>query len=103
VQEQQELRDQTIAAFHQAVQESDDDLLVPREKTKDELDREEEEYQEFLRREVGEDLNRLIEVDKDQLGIFEEPPQDYVPGKKKVKGKGKEKGTNVDDQEFLMK
>ncbi|KAG2153234.1 hypothetical protein DEU56DRAFT_907674 [Suillus clintonianus] len=48
--EQRWLRDETRAAFHTAVDESDDDrLLVPREKTKGELEHEEEEYREYLK------------------------------------------------------
>jgi protein KRI1 len=88
---------------------------VPREKTKDELQREEEEYQEFLRREVGEDLHQLIEVDQDIIGIHENAPSGEGDGegkkKKKPKDKGKEKekgrlkteGKEKEDQEFLMK
>lgn len=91
-------------------------MLVPREKTKDELQHEEEEYQEFLRREVGEDLRQLIEVDQDAIGIHENAPggggdsEDKKKKKKKDKGKEKEKGQpktkggkEKEDQEFLMK
>ena len=65
VQEQSALRKEAIEAFHsatkgqdEAIDEdgSDDDLLVLREKTKDEIQKEEEEYRDFLQREVGEDL-----------------------------------------------
>lgn len=118
VQEQRKLRDETVAAFHIAVSgdASEDDLLVPREKSKDELQREEEEYQEFLRREVGEDLHQLIEVDQDVIGIHENAPGEGDSGgkKKKKKDKGKEKekakgrsktkeDKEKEDQEFLMK
>lgn len=91
-------------------------MLVPREKTKDELQREEEEYQEFLRREVGEDLHQLIEVDRDAIGIHENTPSGEGDGEgkkkkgKKDKGKEKEKkhsrtkeDKEKEDQEFLMK
>lgn len=90
-------------------------MLVPREKTKDELQREEEEYQEFLRREVGEDLHQLIEVDRDAIGIHENTPSGEGDGEGKKKGKkdkGKEKekkrsrtkeDKEKEDQEFLMK
>ncbi|KAJ4483770.1 hypothetical protein J3R30DRAFT_3451325 [Lentinula aciculospora] len=56
--EQQRLRDETIAAFHQVSDDDneDDDLFISREKTKDEQEREEEEYRYFLEREVGGDL-----------------------------------------------
>ena len=88
-------------------------MLVPREKSKDELQREEEEYQEFLRREVGEDLHQLVEVDQDVIGIHENAPGgEGEVRKKKKRDKGTEKGsgrskTNEDkekeDHEFLMK
>lgn len=115
-QEQKKLRDETIAAFHTAVSgdaPDEDDLLVPREKTKDELEHEEEEYQEFLRREVGGDLTELIAVDEDTIGIREVPgsEDDDNGTKKKKKEKGKKiKGQPTtkeqkekEDQEFLMK
>ena len=88
-------------------------MLVPREKSKDELQREEEEYQEFLRREVGEDLHQLVEVDQDVIGIHEHAPDGEGEGKKKrKKDKGREKKSGrsktkedkeKNDQEFLMK
>ena len=88
-------------------------MLVPREKTKDELQHEEEEYQEFLRREVGEDFHQLITVDQDAIGIHESAPTgggDGDGGEKKKKDKGKEKGKGRpkeekerEDQAFLMK
>lgn len=88
-------------------------MLVPREKTKDELQREEEEYQEFLRREVGEDLHQLITVDQDATSILESPPSGggddgKKKAKKKDKGKRKKEGLKTEekekeDQEFLMK
>ena len=88
-------------------------MLIPREKTKDELQREEEDYHEFLRREVGEDLHQLIEVDQDVIGIHENVLNGEGEGegkkKKKKKDKGKEevkgqsKTKEKEDQEFLMK
>ncbi|KAF9777857.1 KRI1-like family C-terminal-domain-containing protein [Thelephora terrestris] len=117
VQEEKKLREETVAAFHTAVSgdaSDEDDLLVPREKTKDELEREEQEYHEFLRREVGEDLRQLIEVDRDVIGVHEDAPSgqgDSESKKKKTKDKGKkkEKGRpeaqekkEKEDQEFLM-
>ena len=118
VQEQTKLRDETVAAFHTAVSgdvSDEDDLLVPREKTKDELQREEEEYQEFLRQEVGEDLHELITIDGSAIDIHGNAPNDEGDGdgkkkkKKKDKGRGKEKGRpktkekEKEDQEFLIK
>ena len=88
-------------------------MLVPREKSKDELQREEEEYQEFLRREVGEDLHQLVEVDPDVIGIHENVPDGEGEGRKrKKKGKNRERKSGQsktkedkekNDQEFLMK
>lgn len=118
VQEQKKLRDETVAAFHTAVSgdaPDEGDLLVPREKAKDELEREEEEYQEFLRREVGEDLSELIAIDEDTIGIREAAPSGEGANggtKKTKKDRGKEEGKGrhkikekkeQEDQEFLMK
>lgn len=109
VQEQKALRDETIAAFHTAVraEEEEDDLLVPREKTKDELEQEEEEYQEFLEREVGQDLKELITVEEGSSVLATEEVEDSKKAKKEKKTKkSKEKTTKnkvEDDQEFLMK
>ena len=110
-QEQEALRDETIAAFHTAVDgaESDeeDDLLVPREKTKDELEREEEEYQEFLKREVGTDLRELITIEEGSSSLLLEEPEVEKKGKREKKSKkSKEKSKKSkaeEDQEFLMK
>lgn len=79
VEEQAALRKETITAFHTAVaSEKDasvnggngdddgddvDDFLIPREKTKDEMEQEQEEYREFLAREVGEDIGELVTVE----------------------------------------
>ncbi|KAK7052808.1 Kinetochore protein Spc24 [Paramarasmius palmivorus] len=107
--EQKRLRDETIAAFHgNGDEEEGDDFLIPREKTKDELDREEEEYREFLQREVGNDLNDLVTVDPNAIKWDTE--EDTARGDKKDKKKKKSKaGTNDKaqskedaDQEFLM-
>lgn len=122
VKEQELLRKETISAFHTAVDgrddEEEDDLLVLREKTKDELEREEEEYREFLQREVGEDLGELIKrqlEDSDdgagQKDLEEEEREKAEKTKKKAKkDKHKEKATDgakkskaEDDQEFLLR
>jgi protein KRI1 len=108
--EQRALRDETIAIFHSAVDpavgaESGDDsdnILVPREKSKDELEREDEEYRAFLQREVGDELPSLITVEKGMVSLTD------VEGPKKTKRK-REKGAEnraaegETDQEFLMK
>ncbi|KAF8526002.1 KRI1-like family C-terminal-domain-containing protein [Hysterangium stoloniferum] len=106
--EQSALRAETISAFHHAVEngrndENEDDLLVLREKTKDQIDREEEEYQEFLAREVGEDIEGLIAVENDMpgtaLNVVGTDQNDSVStGKRESKGKAKQES----DQEFLM-
>lgn len=111
VQEQAALKKETIQAFHAAVDDDDDDdLLVPREKTKDEIEREEEEYQEFLQREVGHDLKDLITVDADEsapIVVETEASTSHETEKKKKKaskeGKAKsEKSKEEEDQQFLL-
>jgi protein KRI1 len=105
--EQRAIRSETIAAFHEAVENdgSDDDLLVLRENTKDELDNEEEEYQQFLTREVGNDIEELITIGND-IPEMTAPNVDETYQKGTVT-KGKKKGTDnakqESDQEFLMK
>lgn len=120
VKEQEALRSETIAAFHTAISvdadedEEEDDLLVPREKTKDEVEREEEEYREFLKREVGENLDELIRVERDGAGggVLDDVKEEEEVGeegkgkKKKRKSKekdGKGKKKDEEDHEFLMK
>jgi len=122
VQEQEALRKETIAAFHNAVPEGEeDDFLIPREKTQDERDREEEEYRAFLEREVG-DLRDLVSVagsDDKREKVKEETEAEAEQeggGKDKKKKKKKKKSKTAEgetekpkkskaeeDQEFLMK
>src|SRR5258708_6576292 len=73
-QEQEALRSETIAAFQTAVDaDSDTDgLLIPREKTKDEIEQEEEEYRQFLQREIGKDIGGLITIDEGIERVHEE-------------------------------
>ncbi|KAG6897712.1 hypothetical protein C0992_011922 [Termitomyces sp. T32_za158] len=115
--EQRNLRNETIAAFHDAIGDQDEDFLVLREKTKDEQELEEEEYREFLEREVGGDLRELVDI---QPGALQSVPtvEEVVvstakKGKeKKDKRKAKEGKTSKEnpsaeskresDQEFLM-
>lgn len=83
-------------------------MLVPREKTKDELEHEEEEYREYLRHAVGQDLEGLILVENSEIGAEAEKFEEGASEKKKskTKKKGKEaKGMSKQeaDQEFLMK
>ncbi|KAG8961488.1 hypothetical protein FRC03_005330 [Tulasnella sp. 419] len=64
VEEQEQLRSETVSAFHQAIaDDEEDDLLILREKTKDEIEKEEEEYKEYLKKEVG-DVRKLVWVDE---------------------------------------
>ncbi|KAF7798812.1 hypothetical protein EIP86_010038 [Pleurotus ostreatoroseus] len=115
VKEQEALRSETIAAFHTSAPdaEDDDDFLIPREKTKDELEREEEEYKEFLQREVGEDLKGLITVEEgDFLNDAEDEAESSQQEKKQAKEKKRDKkdkkakkserSKKEEDQEFLM-
>jgi len=110
--EQAALRQETIAAFHTAVanDENEDGFLIPREKTKDELEREEEEYRAFLEREVGEDLREIVtvEVEAEAAVVDAEHAEGEKKRDKKKKKKKKSKDGNEkkskqeEDQEFLM-
>jgi protein KRI1 len=102
--EQRQLRDETRAAFHVDVDDTDDEgLLVPREKTKDELEYEEEEYQEYLKHAVGQDLQSLIEVDNAEAENNEEGTGDKKKSKKKKRGnEAKGMSKQEADQEFLV-
>ncbi|KAK2462934.1 hypothetical protein APHAL10511_005132 [Amanita phalloides] len=117
VEEQHDLRDETIAAFHGAItgaDASEDDegggLLVPREKNKDELEREEEEYRAFLEKEVGSDLEDLITIEKFDEGVQVDKSSDIeVDGRKRKKREKKSEGKESEvktkeqeDHEFLM-
>ena len=112
--EQAALRKETISAFHSAVDapkgsdaDDDDDFLVPREKTKDEIEKEEEEYRQFLEREVGEDLKEIVTLETSSLADEEggaHQIKEEETGKKKRKRKEKAKvSKGEEDQEFLMK
>ncbi|KAJ1306158.1 hypothetical protein OPQ81_010869 [Rhizoctonia solani] len=104
-QEQAALRDETISAFHNAVQEGeDDDLLTLREGVKDEAEQREEEYRDFLQREVGDDISQLLWVEQGNVKVKEGLAEDQVDKKdegKKKKGKRKERKQET-DEEFLM-
>jgi protein KRI1 len=113
VEEQEALRSETISAFHKSVaandreSDSDDGLLVLREKTTDENEREEEEYKEFLEREVG-NVKELLWVEpKSETVANGVTPEDSVgegSKQKKKKKKGAEKAKNEQsDQDFLIK
>ena len=118
VEEQEILRRETIAAFHGAVDnQAEDDFLIPREKTQDEREREEEAYRAFLEREVG-DLREVVSVDglgNDEESVKEEAVENEDKHGEKKKKKSKkvkverdanheQKITNAEkDQEFLMK
>lgn len=122
VEEQIALRDETISAFHKAVSDNEDTddedngggLLTLRGKTKDELEREEEDYRAYLEREVGsvKDLVQLIDfpenaTDDDaqtEANARETGPSDAPPkAKKKRKSKRPQGQKTETDQEFLMK
>lgn len=109
VEEQSKLRDETIAAFHTAVDgktsDEEDDLLVLREKTKDEIEREEEEYRAYLQREVGEDLSGLITVEAESGEGAAQAEEGERPKKSKKEKKSAKSGKSKqdDDQEFLLK
>jgi protein KRI1 len=113
VEEQRMLRDETIAVFHGAVEgdndkeDSDDDLLILRERTKDELEKEEEEYRAFLQREVGEDLENLVTVEESMVAannaVDADEPKKKGKKEKDPGQKGRSRSKQETDQEFLMK
>ncbi|KAG8697501.1 hypothetical protein FRC09_007817 [Ceratobasidium sp. 395] len=108
-QEQEALRGETISAFHNAVKEDEDDdgLLILREGVRDEAELRQEEYKDFLQREVGEDLSGLMWVEKADVkaedgtenGASVENGVSKPEGKKKGRRKERKEET---DQEFLM-
>ncbi|KAF7293992.1 Kri1-C domain-containing protein [Mycena kentingensis (nom. inval.)] len=109
VEEQKHLRDETIAAFHAAEGDADEeDWLVPREKTMEEVAKEEEEYREFLEKEVG-NLRDLVEVVDSGVVVAEEEETPKKKRKKEKKAKkdapaeaGPSKSKEEADQDFLV-
>lgn len=84
-----------------------------REKTKDEVEKEEEEYKEFLEREVGHDLHELITVAGDEdVGVSEVKEEEEEEGatkeeRKKARKDKKRKAKDIkrkedQDQQFLF-
>ncbi|EIN06607.1 Krr1-domain-containing protein [Punctularia strigosozonata HHB-11173 SS5] len=121
VQEQSALREEIVSAFHTAVaddaSEEENDLLVPREKTKDEIEKDEEDYRAWLQREVGADLRELVTVEPgdDEVGEgpVEEAEEEGKNKKKNKKDKSKKDGARKvvkaksaskedADQQFLL-
>ncbi|KAL5504664.1 KRI1 [Sanghuangporus vaninii] len=120
IEEQAALRKETISVFHSAVSQGhtnaddsdDDDILIPREKTKDEIEHEEEEYRAFLAREVGEDIGGLVSIEREEGSSIEggksqdrdeqeAEEKGKVDKRKKKKGKDR-KSKEQEDHEFLM-
>jgi protein KRI1 len=120
VAEQAALRAETVAAFHSsagagdAEQDEEGGLFILREKTRDEVEREEAEYRAYLEREAG-PLEKILDLGEESKVEDEMRPQDVGdahahpaeadPRKKKGKKKGKkiEEERKVTDQEFLIK
>ncbi|KAI9465171.1 KRI1-like family C-terminal-domain-containing protein, partial [Lactarius psammicola] len=120
--EQAALRAETIAAFHTstaadevAKQEEREEggLFTLREKTRDEMEREEAEYRAYLEREVGplEEILDLGEEGKTEGEVRRQEdddththPAEAETGKKKKKKKGRKRGEErkETDQEFLI-
>jgi protein KRI1 len=112
VKDQELLKQETILAFKEAVSSDcdDDEFLVSREKTKDEIEQEEEEYREFLEREVGQiaDIKELITVEEGVERVHVEGEgETFMPRKrdkkKKKKKANEETGTEQSDKDFLLK
>ncbi|KAL4071267.1 hypothetical protein V8B97DRAFT_441289 [Scleroderma yunnanense] len=121
IEEQSLLQSETRAAFHGAIESSnnddEDDLLVPRSRAHDEIELEEEEYKTFLEREVGEELQELVTVDVDggEDTARGSAPANSTGGDEQKKRKKKKKTANDaeptskkgskedEDREFLIK
>lgn len=105
VEEQRALRDETINAFHLAVSgdgDGDGDLLTLREKSKDELEHQEE-YRAFLEREVG-DVESLVRITNNLDGQDIEKSADIVhEGVLKRASKKRKDRSLASDEQFLMK
>jgi protein KRI1 len=111
--EQEYLKAETVKAFKDAVSsEDEDDLLVAREKTKDEIEIEEEEYREFLQREVGPNVNLqdLVTVEEGIERVHEEGEGDTTikgnikkKSKKSKDHKKDDKRNEETDRDFLLK
>jgi len=110
--DQESLKKETVLAFKEAVSsDSDgDEFLVSREKTKDEIEQEEEEYKEFLEREVGQiaEIKELITVEEGVERVHVEGEGDTSMPRKKDKKKKKRKAkedthTEESDKDFLFK
>ncbi|KAI6029388.1 Krr1-domain-containing protein [Pisolithus microcarpus] len=109
IEEQSILQSETRAAFHSAVDSSKKgmtDLLIPRSRTRDEIEKEEEEYKAFLEREVGEELRELITGDESQADQSDEKQKkkkDKAGSKNdKRSKKNKDKSKEDEDRDFLM-
>ncbi|EIW80545.1 Krr1-domain-containing protein [Coniophora puteana RWD-64-598 SS2] len=104
--EQRRLRAETLAAFHDGIAngkdsdggsdsdgDDEDNFLIPREKTQDELEREEQEYRAFLETHVGDELEDLVLGGEAETGGQDEDAVDGEGerGGKKEKKKRKKK------------
>lgn len=79
-----------------------------REKTKDQIEREEEEYQEYLKREVGVDIRDLVTIEDHSAAVWGPHEEDEVfeaasNTEKRKPNTSKVKEKPETDQEFLMK
>ena len=126
VAEQAALRAETIAAFHSSGaaavpgadagdaerDEEEGGLFTLREKTRDEVEREEAEYRAYLEREVG-PLEKILDIgEEEKVGDGIRPQEEDVhvapaeadSGKRRKKRKGKvTEERKQTDQEFLIK
>lgn len=111
VEEQAALRSEAIAAFHEAVPSASGagegeiaaGILTLREKTKDELEKEEEEYRAYLEREVG-DVKKIVQLDADAAGdgTTSEPSSSAaVPAEGSTRTSAKDREQS--NHEFLIK
>ncbi len=115
VEEQAALRSETIAAFHSALpsasgagedgEETAAGILTLREKNKDELEKEEEEYRAYLEREVG-DVQKIVQLDPGAAGGTTSEPSSsasapVAPAEGSVRKGARDKEQS--NHEFLIK
>lgn len=108
--EQEALRRETISAFHGAVgegEDEDDGLLVLRKEVKDDVEEEDEEYQTYVHKEVG-DIKQLLWVDEAARAAVrpddeEEGAGHVVAESSKKKEKRKKKREQDEAEQFLAK
>ncbi|KAG9017244.1 hypothetical protein FRB90_001262 [Tulasnella sp. 427] len=105
-QEQEALRQETISAFHGAVEgDEDEGLLILRKEIKDDVAEDDEEYRDYVRKEVG-DIKQLLWVDEQAWAAVRPDDEDEdmeptVAESSKKKEKRKKKKPQDEAEQFL--